>query len=116
MEATTNSLIANTKVYCELVSIDHHKDRDMHFEITQRFSYGQEPYWYILHNGYISDMATEVYSVEHQTKQDAEQALVEWLHEQIVDLLVSYKKMDNTFDFYWKDANRLAEKYEHLIT
>ena len=113
-ETITNSLVTNTKVYCELVSIDHHKDKDMHFEVIRKFSYGREPYYYIWHNGYISDMESEVHDLEFQTQQEAEQALVEWLHIQIVDLLESYSKMDDTYDYNWKDANRLAKKYRHL--
>lgn len=114
-EVITASLLENTKVYCELVGIDHHKDRDMHFEVTKHYSYGQEPYYAIWHRGYCSEMESDTYDVKYKTEQEAEQALVEWLHYRIVDLLESYSKMDGMYDFNWKDAQCMVEKYKHLL-
>lgn len=43
--------LANT--YRELMCVYNRKGRDCHWEITQRWSYGEEPKWFILHDGYI---------------------------------------------------------------
>ena len=33
--------------------IDHHKDRDCHFYIEQKFSYGTKEQWSVYHSGYL---------------------------------------------------------------
>ncbi len=42
-----------------------HKDRDCHFVIQQRWSYGQPPIWSVEHEGYVNkDVSIEVESLE----------------------------------------------------
>jgi len=110
------SLLENTKVWCEIVSIDHHKDRDMHFEVIKRYSYGREPYWYILHNGYMAEMKNDVIQKRYQTEEEAMQALVDWLHTEIVDLLKSYQSLEDESDYNVEGARKMITKYKHLLT
>jgi hypothetical protein len=44
-----------TTKWMKYVSLDHHKDRDCHWYITQTYSYGEEPYYEAHHSGYILD-------------------------------------------------------------
>lgn len=39
----------------ELIGIDHHKDRDCHWYIESRWSYGEQPEFRVLHYGYVTD-------------------------------------------------------------
>lgn len=42
-----------TKWY-RYVGLDHHKDRDCHWYIQKVWSYGEEPYYYAYHYGYVA--------------------------------------------------------------
>lgn len=55
--------------------IDHHKDRDCHFKITKKWSYGNKPIYCVEHWGYIYD---EMYD-EFETMEEAEQDLIDRL-------------------------------------
>ena len=46
---TINKLI---KTHNRLIQLDHHKDRDCHWYITQTWSYGEPPVWIVQHYGY----------------------------------------------------------------
>jgi hypothetical protein len=46
------------KLY-ELIGRDHHKDRDCHYFIETKWSYGRPPVYVIVHNGYIFDDISE---------------------------------------------------------
>lgn len=42
-----------TKIWYEIVSLDHHKDRDCHWTIEIQYSYGNKPVYAVLHYGYV---------------------------------------------------------------
>ncbi len=44
-----------TEEWYELVSGNHHKDRDCHWYIETRWSYGETPEYRVFHNGYVTD-------------------------------------------------------------
>lgn len=44
-----------TSKWYKYVNLDHHKDRDCHWYIEKRWSYGDEPYYQAHHYGYIID-------------------------------------------------------------
>jgi hypothetical protein len=44
-----------TAKWYKYVNLDHHKDRDCHWYITQTYSYGEEPYYEAHHSGYVID-------------------------------------------------------------
>lgn len=53
-----------TALTCEwykTIGGDHHKDRDCHWTIAVRWSYGQEPKFTIEHHGYILDNIEQTY-------------------------------------------------------
>lgn len=43
-----------TKRWMQYIGPDHHKDRDCHFYIQKRWSYGDEPYYQAYHHGYVN--------------------------------------------------------------
>lgn len=44
-----------TDKWYKYVNLDHHKDKDCHWYIEKRWSYGDEPYYQAFHHGYIAD-------------------------------------------------------------
>lgn len=42
-----------TGMWYEMVTIDHHKDRDCYWYIEQVWSYGRPPTWRVRHDGYV---------------------------------------------------------------
>jgi len=44
-----------TAKWYKYVGFDHHKDRDCHWYIQKVWSYGEEPYYYAYHEGYVSE-------------------------------------------------------------
>lgn len=70
-----------TRLWYELVGLDHHKDRDCHWTIEQVWSYGQEPTWRMSHNGYV---AGDIYATANSYG-GALRALIETLIETIKD-------------------------------
>jgi hypothetical protein len=48
-------ILALTEEWHELVCAEIHKDRDCHWYIETRWSYGEKPKYRVFHNGYITD-------------------------------------------------------------
>lgn len=53
MNELINDITKLTKEWYTLIGPDHHKDRDCHWYIETKWSYGQSPEYHISHNGYI---------------------------------------------------------------
>ena len=54
-----------TEKYYKYVSLDHHKDRDCHFWIEKKWSYGNPPTYSAHHFGYVgSDLNTKDFDEE----------------------------------------------------
>jgi hypothetical protein len=51
-------IIELTTKWYKYVNLDHHKDRDCHWYIQKVWSYGNEPYYEVFHNGYVIDTWT----------------------------------------------------------
>ena len=66
MEKTTtillNKITKLTNQWYTLIGSDHHKDRDCHWYIETKWSYGQPPVYIIQHYGYILDEINETWS------------------------------------------------------
>jgi hypothetical protein len=50
----------------DLISGDHHKDKDCHWYIETRWSYGEQPKYRVLHHGYVTDNI-EITCVSYET-------------------------------------------------
>lgn len=64
--------------YHQLIGPDHHKDRDCHFFISKRWSYGQWPTYEIEHNGYLMERQPELL-LEYDTYESARDGLIDML-------------------------------------
>ena len=70
-----------TKLWYEIVSTDHHKDRDCHWYIYKIWSYGDEPHYNVEHIGYIGNQVDE----DFDTYKEAEKFLYDTLYLSIRD-------------------------------
>lgn len=53
--ATKEDITKLVDEWMTLIGSDHHKDRDCHFMIELRWSYGNPPYYEVDHYGYRAD-------------------------------------------------------------
>jgi len=51
-----------TQEWYALMGEDHHKDRDCHWYIETKWSYGQVPTYCVIHHGYVYDRIEENWS------------------------------------------------------
>jgi len=77
-------LLMLTTLWYKIVSLDHHKDRDCHFHITETWSYGANPTYSIEHNGYIGN---EIDKIGFSTRYNAIKYLILHLKINIFDLI-----------------------------
>lgn len=62
MKETIDEITSLTDEWYSLIGKDHHKDRDCHWYIETKWSYGQSPSYSIHHYGYILDEISENWS------------------------------------------------------
>ena len=55
MTDVQKDIVKLTEEWYELISGNHHKDRDCHWYIETRWSYGEQPEYRVFHNGYVTD-------------------------------------------------------------
>jgi len=82
----TDTLTNVLTEYYTLLQEDHHKDRDCHFEISKRWSYGKPKGYYIRHDGYCNKVGNYGYSEDYSTYEEAKQELIKlvskWIEEE----------------------------------
>lgn len=61
-----------TDIWYQIVGLDHHKDRDCHWYINEKWSYGDYPTYEVCHYGYIY---SEV-SITTNSYEEAQVALI----------------------------------------
>lgn len=66
----------------QYVCMDHHKDRDCHFGIEIRWSYGNPPTYQPWHHGYVADTLDRE-EEGYPTLEEAQTALIEFINAQI---------------------------------
>lgn len=80
---TKNRIQKLNELWYAFVCIDHHKDRDCHFNLRLKFSEKESPKWLALHTGYIYDMAPEKFEslseAANYLVKNIEKALIEGL-------------------------------------
>ena len=59
MEETIKDITKLTDEWYRLIGKDHHKDRDCHFYVETKWSYGYPPKYTVQHYGYILDQHEE---------------------------------------------------------
>lgn len=85
-------IIFLTDKWYKYVNIDHHKDRDCHWYIEKVWSYGDEPYYFASHHGYILDEWT---SPKCETEELAQTLLRNKLKNELKEALYSLKDRDD---------------------
>lgn len=59
-----------TDIWYQIVGLDHHKDRDCHWYINEKWSYGDYPTYEVCHYGYIySEVSITTNSYEKAQKE-----------------------------------------------
>jgi hypothetical protein len=79
-----------TAKWYKYVNLDHHKDRDCHWYIEKRWSYGDEPYYQAHHYGYVIDNWS---SPKCGTAELAETVLRDKLKNEVNSALIHLKDM-----------------------
>lgn len=92
-------LQALTGFWYDIVSCDHHKDRDCHFDITQQWSYGDVPKWIVSHYGYVGSEINE----EFESYEEAENFL-------IFELQLRIEKYTDIDSEYLKEEPEVAKR------
>lgn len=94
-----------TEKYYKYVSLDHHKDRDCHFWIEKKWSYGNPPTYSAHHTGYVgSDLNTKDFDEE----EDAMMWLADNLRRKIKQAIEYLEGTD-----YWDKNDKVGfPKYE----
>lgn len=87
---TENKVTALALEWQYLIAKDHHKDRDCHFEIIKRWSYGEKPYYTVSHDGYIIDeryiqfpKRATLEEAEHDLQEFLEDHIARWKHDMV---------------------------------
>jgi len=62
MKEKIDKITELTDIWYNMIGSDHHKDRDCHWYIETKWSYGQPPKYTVQHFGYIIDSIEEVFS------------------------------------------------------
>lgn len=65
-----------------LIGKDHHKDRDCHWYIETRWSYGYEPVYVVQHFGYILDTIEQEYDTYEKALEALKNVLVNAIKEE----------------------------------
>lgn len=71
-----------TGQWMQTIRRQHHKDRDCHFVVERRLSYGDKPYWSAEHFGYWIERP---FSKRCKTYREAVGALIALLTEEIAE-------------------------------
>jgi hypothetical protein len=58
MKTTTNKITKLAADYHKMIASDHHKDRDCHWSLETRWSYGNAPVYIVERNGYLHHTET----------------------------------------------------------
>jgi len=104
-------MLALTSFWYEYVGCDHHKDKDCHFYINKKWSYGQPAVYEIHHNGYIAELATE----EYETHEEALSSLVDWLDEEITRVYRNFPEDwqdERKWDYNFKGVMKICKKHD----
>lgn len=90
--STSEQITELTKRWYHYVGLDHHKDRDCHFYIEKKWSYGEPPIYIAYHYGYVAD---DWHSSAYSTAAEAEEALAKWLTHTINGRIMDIKDRMN---------------------
>lgn len=71
-----------TEEWYKLIGPDHHKDRDCHWYIETKWSYGNVPTYKVQHYGYILDTIDEEYDSYESALHGLKETLEYWIKQE----------------------------------
>jgi hypothetical protein len=83
-----------TDLACEyqaMIGGDHHKDRDCHWSITRRWSYGEDGGWILEHYGYLYEKLEMFF----ESYEEAQEALIDHLMAAINQMKMTNESYDS---------------------
>ena len=98
-----------TKLWYEIIGLDHHKDSDCHWYIRKVWSYGREPVYRFEHYGYTY---REILTEPHKSYEKVESALIAHLKKAIKKEIEFAKEVSEDKKDTWSgsDINIAREK------
>ena len=82
MENIIEEITKLTDEWYRLIGSDHHKDRDCHWYIETKWSYGQPPKYSVQHFGYILDEIVETWTDYNMALNRLKEILMEKIEEE----------------------------------
>jgi hypothetical protein len=82
MENIIQEITKLTDEWYRLIGSDHHKDRDCHWYIETKWSYGQPPKYSVQHFGYILDEIVETWTDYNMALNRLKEILMEKIEEE----------------------------------
>ena len=82
MENIIEEITKLTDEWYKLIGSDHHKDRDCHWYIETKWSYGKSPVYLIQHYGYILDEIVETWTDYNTALNRLKEILIEKIEEE----------------------------------
>jgi len=79
MENIINEITKLTEVWYKLIGKDHHKDRDCHWYVEAKWSYGNPPVYSVIHHGYVADRIEEVYDTYEAALHGLKETIEYWI-------------------------------------
>lgn len=98
-----DEIVKLTQAWYELVSIDHHKDRDCHWVIEVTYSYGKSPSYVVVHNGYVYDKPV---NIPCSSLYAAEKTLIRVLRKALRNQREEAREVAEA-DWDWDDAKKV---------
>jgi hypothetical protein len=71
-----------TSEWYSLISEEHHKDRDCHWYINIKWSYGDKPRYVVEHYGYVYDEVYELFNTYEEALQRLKEELLKAINEE----------------------------------
>lgn len=90
-----NDITKLTDEWYSLIGKDHHKDRDCHWRIETKWSYGKLPIYIIIHHGYILGDIEEEFNSYDEALIGLKNILIEKIEEEIKTSLIDDLKNED---------------------
>lgn len=81
--------------------LDYHKDKDCHWYIQKKWSYGDEPQYQVVHHGYVSANVFETFD----TYPEALDFAVSAVEERVAEQIAHAQRILNDDSGWWGDED-----------
>lgn len=85
MKQSIDKITELTEQWYKLIGKDHHKDRDCHWYIETKWSYGLSPTYIVRHYGYILDEVEEEFETHEDALNYLQNFLIEVIEKEIIN-------------------------------